>query len=579
MMATLRRFLAAVHPSRFDPPEQPGLTPELLKCVRATNVTALFGAWCAAAVIPFGLVLFGWWPAPILLGLIGLYALSPLLSRRGHTGVSRISYGAAGLLSIVVFYPVVGNVLAIMTLPAGLGAFTFFSSEEKSYRWLLIALSGLTAAAMNAWTVVNGDPTLVPPVYDDAVNIVLYAIAAGTAISHVRSLDAESDARQKDLVEAAAAARQASEAKEAFLANMSHELRTPMNGVIGMTSMLRTTGLDQDQRRMVDIVHNSGEALLVLLNDVLDLAKMRTGTFQLRPATTPLHEVIEQVGGLFQPTAADKGVALTIVIEQGVPSHVLADSTRLRQLLSNLVGNAVKFTMKGHVELRASVADDGRLAFVIADTGPGIPSGTLDRLFEPFEQLDDGHTRAHGGTGLGLAIVKQLADAMDGTIEVRSDVGAGAVFTVSLPLPAVTPLPREAMAPAAHTAYALVVDDDAISRRVARSMLGHLGLQTVEATSLETCLSALSEQTFDLILLDLHSLAFEASDLARRIRATTTATRTRLCGLLSTGSDLPDADGLDGTIDKPLHLEALEALVTEQLGHRHPHAAPTARSA
>src|SRR5687767_8805845 len=246
------------------------------------------------------------------------------------------------------------------------------------------------------------------------------------------SLDARVRERTAELESARRVAEMANRAKSEFLANMSHEIRTPMNGVIGMATLLLDAGLTPVQHEYAQAILSSGEALLAIINDILDLSKIEAGKLELECTDMDLREIVEGVAQLLAIQADDKGLELIVQIHGGVPEYLRGDPMRLRQVLTNLVGNAVKFTASGEVliEVEAICVQDGRarLRFRVSDTGIGIPPDRRELLFQPFQQLDGSTTRRFGGTGLGLSIARRLAEMMGGEIGVESEPGRGSRF-------------------------------------------------------------------------------------------------------------------------------------------------------
>ena len=348
----------------------------------------------------------------------------------------------------------------------------------------------------------------------------LFSAAAAIAFAVSRARSAASDAMEKeDAVARAAAAEAASVAKSEFLANMSHEIRTPMNGVIGMTDVLAATELSPRQRECVEIIQSSGGALLTILNDILDFSKIEAGRVELEREPFSVRRAIEDVVALIAVRTGERGVEFTARIAPDVPEFSLGDAGRFRQIMTNLVGNAAKFTHHGSIVVTAEIDGADRLKVSVSDTGIGIEAGKLARIFEKFEQADNSTTRRYGGTGLGLAITRQLVELMGGEISVTSEIGKGTTFAFSIFLPAAQ-LSAAPAAPAATLAgkRALVVDDVAVNIDILNDFLRSRGVVTVSAASAREAMEVFNREEFDFAIFDYQMADADGYALLQSVR-------------------------------------------------------------
>ena len=359
------------------------------------------------------------------------------------------------------------------------------------------------------------------------------------------------------------AAERASLAKSEFLARMSHEIRTPMNGVMGMSELLRGTELTQRQRRLSETISRSAEALLQIINDILDFSKIEAGKLELERIDFNLRETVEQTIEMLANRAYAKGLELRCVVEPGVPTTVRFDPTRLRQVLVNLVGNAIKFTESGEVAVRvAASGGQGRVRFSVTDTGIGIPEDTQAHIFNAFSQADSFTTRKYGGTGLGLAICRQLVTLMEGEIGVQSTWGRGSTFWFEVRMeaaaagatPGAVPLPRRTLA----DLRALVIDDNANNREIVSQHLASWGMEVICADSAAaalTLVNAPDPPRIDLALLDDRMPTMSGPALALNLRRNARLRGLRLILLTSGDTVNESAEGaavFDAVLPKPL---------------------------
>ena len=428
-----------------------------------------------------------------------------------------------------------------------------------------------------------GEAREVTGVRRDGTQFPLYLAISGVNVGDhpvytavVRDLT-ETRARMQELAQARDDALAADRAKSQFLAVMSHEIRTPMNGLLGMLELLRDSQLSPQQQELIDTAEQSGNLLLNLINDILDLSKIEAGKLDVQDIDFDLRGTVEEITAMVASSARDKDLEMASFIEPDVPARVRGDPYRVRQVLMNLMGNAAKFTPSGEVVIHVAVAerhdDEVTLRVRIRDTGIGIDSEILPNLFRPFAQADSSTTRRYGGTGLGLVISKRLVELMGGEIGVESEPGQGSTFWFTLRLV------RSRDEPANHSedlngVRVLIVDDNATNRLILERYLANWGAFTESTTDGRGALTALrraltAEQPFELAILDLQMPEMDGLELAERISGDPALADTRLMMLSSMGHPGAGARraGIAVSLLKPVRQSLLRDAVAKVLGH------------
>ena len=560
------------------------------------------GVWVHPALIAV-IVALAWPDAPhdLLLGWAGAVVFTavlrgawlfiasrrPLTERAVRTGVRltvtmlAITWGVGGAL-VLPIVPFETTALILVVL-AGLiaSALTTLAADPLSVRGFLagIALPVFVSLATSERS------------HDLAAAIVVALFTVGMAIvarrAHITLVDhlqvtarlavSEGAAKQAEAVmrEARNLAERVARARSAFLANMSHEIRTPMNAVLGFVELILDTELSTEQRRALELVRSSSEALLMILNDILDYSKIEAEHLELETIPFDVSKVVHATASLLAVRAREKHLELLAEVSADVPRALRGDPTRLRQVLMNLIGNAIKFTEQGEVVISVSAAATGgtaKVTFAVRDTGIGIAAEHTSSVFKEFTQADSTMTRRYGGTGLGLAISQRLVRLMGGELAVTSEVGRGSEFSFSLTLPVETAPPLRTTGLAALGGRRmLIVDDNQTNRRILREMLAAEGIKVDEVATAAEGLEALRRVRYDLAILDVQMPDMDGFQLATAVRADKKLKGTNLLMLTSAGQR-GDGErcrelGIRGYLTKPIsRSDLLEALGTVLAG-------------
>ena len=516
-------------------------------CVLAGGWFTLTHSWGMVATL-FG----GFW-----LGLLMLWLLkatrSLAIAAHGSLVVGSLLFAASGLTQTPPD-PTAPTVLVVVPLSAA-----FVLGRRAGWVWLGLSIFIVTVTLVLVSRGVSLPYPDEQPVITQVLNFVYAMIVV---LVFARSAD---QMRARVIEEQQAAAK----TKSRFLANISHEIRTPMHGVLGMTEeLLATHALAPELEERISIIQRSGHQMVALINDLLDLTKIEAGKLSLTPTPTDVREMVGDVAALFSSLAARKDLDFETVIAPAVPLWITTDPLRLKQVLTNLVSNAVKFTETGGVRLDVTVAK-GELVFAVTDSGVGIDADVLPRLFNAFEQGDPSSTRRHGGTGLGLALSRQLVSLLGGSLTVESFKGRGSTFRISMPVVAATgndaPVTRPSPLPAQRLTV-LVVDDNPINRRVAEGLLSRAGHDSKSVSNGQEALEALAATKIDAVLMDCHMPVMDGFEATERIRRLDSPrARTPIIAVTASASaedrEACQRAGMNGFLAKPVSFnELVEAL-------------------
>ncbi|MDP1630812.1 MAG: ATP-binding protein [Caulobacter sp.] len=523
---------------------------------------ALVWAGCFTVV---ELYLTHWWKQ----GQTRLHSDDEATVFRLHRELIILSAGLANFAAIpCLITAYAGGPNALLGVGIAAGCLLIVAAQHSLHNMMFFATAPVAAVAL-VWNFV---------VLGQGETAWLFGLLGAFFVFNAATLHMANSASFTDLVKTQIAADEANKAKRVFLATMGHEIRTPMNGVLGMAQAMAMDDLSSRQRDRLNVISTSGEALLVLLNDLLDFSKIEAGKIEMEALDFDLRESLESACLGLAVVAADKGLAFRVDIA-GVDGLYRGDPTRIRQIVQNLVSNAVKFTAEGRVTITARMIE-GRLVLTVADTGIGMSSAGISRLFAEFVQVDGSTTRKYGGTGLGLAICRDLIRLMGGEITVESGVGEGSRFMMTLPMTRVgdsgirQARPAVSMAPDGTWNQAplriLVAEDNRSNQLVLKSLLAHTAAASTFVDNGAQAIEAFESGDWDVILMDIQMPVMDGMAATREIRrreALSGARRTLVYALTADAMSHQAAEhmeaGLDGHIAKPIQVAVLFGLLSE----------------
>lgn len=519
---------------------------------------------------------YGYW-------LVGRYWNESILSAMGDVYFGEVSIAGPHAKSkgpedfVIPLEDFDGTIVASLRFRKRIPFLTALENNSLITLSLLVAFGVLTVTALSVYlkkwvisplksvgqSLKAGTPDPLTPLYEDRSEFGVVARSIAESFAHREALLHEITQRRRTeaaLEEARDAAQASARAKSEFLANMSHEIRTPLNGIIGMTELVQETALDRTQSEYVETIRGCGESLLALINDILDISKIEAGKMHIEAVEFDLARVVEEVGAILAGAAHAKNLELAVSYSPQMPEIFRGDSTRIRQILMNLVGNAVKFTQQGEVVVEVDWVETDcskSVQIKVRDTGIGIHPKRQQHIWDSFTQADGSTTRKYGGTGLGLTISRRLAELMAGTISLDSEPGVGSTFTVRLPLEvgrASTRPPSEVL----RGVRALVVDDNATNRRILQEYLAAVGCESMLFASAETALAYIDttpDHGIRLVLTDFHMGGMDGVQLAnelRRRKSTQTVPIVLLSSIGSANAECGDQNAVTLWLTKPV---------------------------